>query len=141
MSVIETSRGRMERGKRLAHQYSLSMLSPNPLVSIKVMAILTPSSSSSIRHQTHTHHSAGPHRDQLRRSRGQQASDPGGRPRLTDLDGFDLDTRLDMSFFRGLIDRMRQDLGFAERVDKRRPSGTGCSCSVVMERMVWGIRS
>jgi hypothetical protein len=100
------------------------MLSPNPLVSIKVMAILTPSSSSSERSPNQT-----PRTDiSSQSSTMAEKSTPWiGGPRttiLTDLDGFDLNARLDMSFFWGLIDRMRQDLGFAEGVDKSRTSGS-----------------
>jgi hypothetical protein len=47
---------------------------------------------------------------------------------LTDLNGLDLDACLDMSLFRGLIDCVRQDLGFAEGVDERRTPGSRSAC-------------
>lgn len=76
------------------------------------MAILTPSSSSSIRPNRRVGTYLSTSAAQARRTS------------LTDLDGLDLDTRLDMSFFRSLIDRVRQDLGLAEGVDKGRAAGS-----------------
>jgi hypothetical protein len=47
---------------------------------------------------------------------------------LTDLNGLDLDARLDMSLFRGLIDGVRQDLGFAEGVNESCTSSSRSTC-------------
>lgn len=49
---------------------------------------------------------------------------------LTNLNGLDLDARLDMSLFRGLIDGVRQDLGFTEGVDESRTPGSRSACFI-----------
>lgn len=48
----------------------------------------------------------------------------------TNLNGLDLDARLDMSLFRGLVDRVRQDLGFAEGVDESRTPSSRSACII-----------
>ena len=50
---------------------------------------------------------------------------------LTDLNGLDLDARLDMSLFRGLIDGVRQDLGFTEGVDESRTPSSRSACIIL----------
>jgi len=86
------------------------------------MAILTPSSSSSVnrRHILFELHNASNDTSQ------QKGLEMGMI--LTDLNGLDLDARLDMSLFRGLIDGVRQDLGFTEGVDESRTTGSRSTC-------------
>lgn len=55
---------------------------------------------------------------------------------LTDLNGLDLDARLDMSLFRALIDGVRQNLGFTEGVDESCTSGSRSACIICSQEVL-----